>query len=137
MVVHRRLTEFDGRTSVRSWLHGIARRVASDYRRGRRRGGPRLRVVADANAGQGVDPSQGLEHRAEAADQVETFLATLDQGKRDVFVLAEVEGMSGPEIADVLGINVNTVYARLRAARGRFERAIAQQRAREARAWTA
>src|SRR5690606_28421405 len=31
LVVHRRLADFDGRTSIRNWLYGIARRVVSDY----------------------------------------------------------------------------------------------------------
>jgi RNA polymerase sigma-70 factor (ECF subfamily) len=50
-----------------------------------------------------------------------------------VFVLADVEGMTGPEIADALGIAVNTVYSRLRLARRDFERALARYRRRRLR----
>ncbi len=121
LVVHRRLAEFDADRSLRNWLYGIARRVASDYRRGTRKGHRPLVLVAD--------PSATLSHddgtRMESARLVEQFLATLDDDKRRVFLLAEVEGMTAPEIAAIDGLNVNTVYARLRAARIAFERAIA------------
>jgi RNA polymerase sigma-70 factor (ECF subfamily) len=52
-------------------------------------------------------------------------LSSLDAAKREVFVLAELEQMTGPEIAEVLGLSVNTVYSRLREARIRFERQLA------------
>jgi RNA polymerase sigma-70 factor, ECF subfamily len=45
----------------------------------------------------------------------------LDDDKREVFVLAQVEQMSAKEIADIVGIPMNTVYSRLRAARAAFE----------------
>ena len=48
-------------------------------------------------------------------------LAALDDEKREVFVLARIEEMSAPEIATVVGIPINTVYSRLRAARLAFE----------------
>jgi len=50
-----------------------------------------------------------------------------------VFVLAELEELTAPEIADALSLNVNTVYARMRASRKAFEQAVARHRAREAR----
>jgi RNA polymerase sigma-70 factor (ECF subfamily) len=56
-------------------------------------------------------------------------LDALDADKREVFVLAEVEQMSAPEIAEVLGIPVNTVYSRLRAARQAFNFRLARRAA--------
>lgn len=133
LVVHRRLASFDARRSLRNWLYGIARRVASEYRRGMRRGSRPLVLVSDPalHAG-GRD-----DVRLESAAMVEQFLGALDEDKRRVFLLTEVEGMTAPEIAEAEQLNVNTVYARLRAARIAFERAVAQHGARDrSEPWT-
>jgi RNA polymerase sigma-70 factor (ECF subfamily) len=55
------------------------------------------------------------------------LLDGLDEAKREVFVLAELEELSAPEIAQALGINLNTVYSRLRAARQTVEAAAARE----------
>jgi RNA polymerase sigma-70 factor, ECF subfamily len=130
LVVHRRLGDFDGRTSVRNWLYGIARRVASDYRRRAQRVRTRLVVVGDADVHAAPEATFS---RLSAADSVRHFLDELDEDKREVFVLAEVEGMTAPEIAELTGLNLNTVYARLRAARLRFARRRVRDQARERR----
>ncbi len=132
IVVHRRLPEFDGRTTVRNWLYGIARRVASQYRRGAERSAQRLRVVPSAETAASVQDA-GTPERFEAAQLVRQFLDELDEDKREVFLLAELEGMSAGEVADALELNVNTVYARLRAARLKFEKAVARHEARSRR----
>ena len=61
---------------------------------------------------------------------LQKLLDELDDDRRAVFVLAELEQMSAPDIADALGVNVNTVYARLRAARRDFEQGVAREGAR-------
>ena len=121
LVVHRRWHSFDPASSMRSWLYGICRRVAADQRRAERRGEARLQMVAPPSAAAG--PEQALA-QAEAEDFVDQFLAGLDPEKREVFVLAEVEDLSAPEIAAATGIKLNTVYSRLRVARELFARAI-------------
>lgn len=130
LVVHRRLKDYDGRSSMRNWLYGIARRVASEHRRGRRRGLAVLELVSDPDAHPGKTREAS---RVEAADEVSMFLEALDDDKRQVFVLSAVEGMTAFEIAEVLGVNVDTVYGRIRAIRARFARAMQRQRARAAR----
>ncbi len=130
LVVHRRIGHFDGRTSIRNWLYGITRRVASEYRRGTRRAIRRLEVVRDPDTH--ADP-EGLANRISAADAVAKVLDTLDEDKREVFVLAEVEGMTSVEIAEALQTNVNTIYGRLRAARLHFARALKREQARAGR----
>jgi RNA polymerase sigma-70 factor (ECF subfamily) len=50
------------------------------------------------------------------------FLDRLDEDRRVVMLLVELEGMSVPEVAELVGDNVNTIYSRLRLARRDFER---------------
>jgi RNA polymerase sigma-70 factor, ECF subfamily len=123
VVVHRRLGEFVGRSSLKTWLFGIAVRVTSDHRRrARRKGGhePLDEAVAD--------PAPGPQEKAASAEMLSMLdraLDALDDDRRAIFVLAELEQMSAPEIAEALGVKLNTVYSRLRLARQDFERALA------------
>lgn len=130
IVVHRRLPDFDGRTHLRSWLFGIARRVARGYLRGELRRQKRLELVPEPEPATG--PDEHLQ-RARAVALIDEFLASLESTQRDVFFLADIEGLTAPEIADALGVKLNTVYSRLRAARKRFERAVAREQARDQR----
>lgn len=121
LVLHRRWSDYDPNSSMRSWLYGIARRVAADLRRGSARAERRLRAVPDPPPP--LDPDQAVA-QAEAAAFVERFLDSLDHDKREVFMLAEIEHFTAPEIAEATGAKLNTVYSRLRAARALFDRAL-------------
>jgi RNA polymerase sigma-70 factor (ECF subfamily) len=121
VVVHRRLGDFQARSSVRTWLFGIALRVAGDHRRRERRKGGLAPL--DFEVEDGAPGPHEEAARAEALRSLAQALEALDEDKRAVLVLAELEQMSAPEIAAALGINVNTVYSRLRAARRAFEAA--------------
>jgi RNA polymerase sigma-70 factor (ECF subfamily) len=126
IVVHRRLAEFEGRSSMKTWLFGIALRVAHDHHRSvRRKGGllPLEPTVADEAPG---PHEQAVT--AEAVRELDRVLAELDEDKRVVFILAELEQMTAPEIAEAVGVNMNTVYSRLRAARLAFEAALARRK---------
>jgi RNA polymerase sigma-70 factor (ECF subfamily) len=130
MVVHRRWGDYDGRTAFRSWLLGIVRRVASGYRRA----GRRLRARLDQLHAPPQPPS--IEVRLvqrETLEHVRASIASLGTRHREVFVLAELEGLTAPEIAETLGIKLNTVYSRLRAARERFGATLVRLREREQR----
>jgi len=125
IVVHRRLGEFEGRSSVKTWLFGIARRVAADHRRrGARkdRGSELTETVADVVAPTPLEAAAN----AEAVRMLHRVLAGLSDEQREVFVLAELEQMSAPEIAEAIGAKLNTVYSRLRLARAAFNRAVAR-----------
>ena len=61
------------------------------------------------------------------------MLAELDEPKREVFSLVELEELTVPEVADALEIPLNTAYSRLRMAREAFEAALARHEARTKR----
>jgi RNA polymerase sigma-70 factor (ECF subfamily) len=126
LVVHRRLREFDGRAALTTWLFGIARGVASNHRRGQARAERKLRVVPPPTPG--PDPEARTE-QAQLAAFVRGFLDGLDEDRRLLFELADLEGLKVPEIAEMLGMNLNTAYARLRAVREQLSRAVAGREA--------
>jgi RNA polymerase sigma-70 factor, ECF subfamily len=117
VVVHRRRAAFEGRSAITSWLYGIVRGIVWNRNRLRERRGRHLRALATAPT-----PASDPTADTEAADVLARFGAELDAAQREVFELSELEGMSGPEIADALGVNVNTIYTRLRTARKAFRR---------------
>lgn len=119
LVVHRRLTEYDGRASMTTWLYHLTRGVVSNWRRGRRREHTRLTLVEPPSAPNGSDPEEAAG-RDEAYAIVRGAIAALADDKRLVFELAEIEGLTMPEIAEIAGINLNTAYSRLRLARREF-----------------
>jgi RNA polymerase sigma-70 factor, ECF subfamily len=122
VVVHRRLSEFDGLGSVKTWLFQIAFRTACAYRRKLRRGGehePFVDIIESRTRG----PAEEVEHR-EAMSLVAGLLDGLDDDKRAVLVLADIEEMTAPEISVITGTPLNTVYSRLRRARSELSHAL-------------
>jgi RNA polymerase sigma-70 factor, ECF subfamily len=130
IVLHRRRDELDVGPSVRALLFGIARRVAARARTvAKRRGGGDLPVEPDSLASRA-----DLEGRAlleERAAVIDAALCAMDEDKRTMFMMTELEGMSVPEAAAVVGVNVNTAYTRVRSARALVQRAIDRHVARE------
>ena len=110
----------------RAWLFQIVLRVASDARRHRRR----HPVDPDGGAAQdreSIEAPQAAElDRREALGRLDRALRTIEVGRRAVLVLHEIEEMTAPEISEILGIPLNTVYSRLRVARAELEAAIAK-----------
>jgi RNA polymerase sigma-70 factor (ECF subfamily) len=128
VVAHRRFAEFvDRGHGPRAWLFQIVLRVASDARRHHRRhpevpdGGVSLDRAS-------VEPQQTeVIARREALSRLDAALSSIDLGRRAVLVLHEIEEMTAREIAQVLGIPLNTVYSRLRVGRVELEQALARQ----------
>jgi RNA polymerase sigma-70 factor, ECF subfamily len=130
LVVHKRLDAFEPRGSLRGWLYGIVRLVVARERRTRRRkpshAGDHAATDLDTFEDAGGRGPEELAERAEAVETLDRLLGELDDDKREVFVLAELEQMTLAEIAEAIGANPNTVASRLRAARRLFEAALAR-----------
>jgi RNA polymerase sigma-70 factor (ECF subfamily) len=115
VVVHRRLPEFDGRHSVRTWLFAIAYRVSRDHLRRARRS--RDQELFEHRVAHAAPMPEESAARSEALRVVSELLDQLDDDKRIVLLLADVEGMTAQEIAAATGVGINTIYTRLRRAR--------------------
>lgn len=136
LVVYQRLGSFEGRSSMRTWLFGITLGLVRNHRRALRRkraalpgaSGPvEVEALRDRRE---VEPHARAE-KAEAVRILYGILDELDDDRRAVFVMAELEQLPVPEMAEALGVNINTVYSRLRAARRDVNEAVARVRARD------
>jgi len=128
VVAHRRLGDYEERGhGPRAWLFQIVLRVASEWRRHRRRHPEDV----DGGIAQDLESTEAEQAeilaRREALDQLDVALDSLDVDKRAVLVLHEIEEMTAPEIAESLALPVNTVYSRLRVARQQLEAALRTQ----------
>lgn len=124
IIAYRRLPDYDGRAAPSTWLFGILHNVWRNHRRGSVRSDRKHVALWQHSAawlGQRRANSQRAAEAELAARLLAEFLAGLDEHQRTVFVLAELEGMTGPEIAAALDLNLNTARSRLRAARRAFE----------------
>ena len=129
VVVHNRLASFEGRSSLKTWLAGIAYNVVRGYVRkpGNRAAGDYLDEEQQLLA-HGVSPAEELE-RKQALLVLDQLLDKMSDVQREVFTLCEIEQLSSVEIAEVLGINENTVRTRLLAARKLFNAGVAREQA--------
>jgi RNA polymerase sigma-70 factor (ECF subfamily) len=136
LVVKQKLGEFDDGVPVTTWLYAIALRIAPRARANARRDAWRFASVESAT--ELAEPVPGAtvwahsaEHELERDERLSLArraLDRLDDDKREAFVLSQVEQRSAPEIADIIGIPVNTVYSRIRAAKLAFQAEIARLR---------
>lgn len=124
IVIHRRLSTFEGRSRLTTWIFQICFNMARDRNR---RAHVRREVLGDAmmeHLQSGIlDPHAALERRDEEG-VFERALATMDMDQRAAFVLFEIEDLTGPEVAEALGVPLGTAYSRLRLARAAFQTAI-------------
>ena len=135
VTVYRRLGEFEGRAQLKTWVFTITAHLVQHYfRTHARRPGDRATAKGTeihALVDQREDGPASAVERKERYDALDRVLAQLDEAKRLVFVLAEVEQLTLVEIGEIIGANPNTVATRLRAARQAFEKALARFQMRE------
>ncbi len=127
LVVRRKLDDFDGQ-HLRAWLYRITQRTVSDYRR--RAWFRRVVRPAAGFLNQLVDPADGpreIVQKREVELHVGEVLDKMSAVRRTAFILFEIEGYSGEEIADLEQISVATVYTRLHHARKDFFKQIARR----------
>jgi RNA polymerase sigma-70 factor (ECF subfamily) len=135
MVIHSKLSTLRQPESLRSWIYGIVRRTVSDHRRSlrtRSRSAGALAVQAELERPKPRTPLD-LNEQSEQVKLLHALLEEIAWPKREVFMLAELEEMTVPEIAEALEIPLNTAYSRLRAARIAFEEGLARRAAHERR----
>jgi RNA polymerase sigma-70 factor (ECF subfamily) len=138
IVVQRKLSSFDGNHALlTTWLYEIALRVGRRYRAQIAKEASRSVCLLSSSLdeeGSCADAAQlprvsgatcELEH-AERLALARRALDALDAAKREAFVLGCIEQRSAPEIAELTGVPLNTVYSRLRAARRSFDAEVAR-----------
>src|SRR5512133_2462484 len=135
----RTLRDFRGASSISTWLYTIARSFCIKHRR-RSKFAPEQEESLEARepgleARQVVDPNRTADDEL-AGRQVEGALekaiGDLDPMYREVLVLRDVEGLSAPEVAEIMGLTVEAVKSRLHRARLAIREAVAPVLAHEA-----
>lgn len=117
LVAYRKRKSFEA-GPTRPWLYGIARGVASNYRRSARRVARKHQALSSAvMMGEGARESSPHE----SVQALDRFLCGLSDSDRELFVLSEVEGMTGPELAASLQTKPRAIYRRLAQLRHRFQ----------------
>jgi RNA polymerase sigma-70 factor (ECF subfamily) len=131
LVAHRRWPEIRGRVELRGWLYGVCvRLVAAARRREKFRRTFGLERAAEPVGGS--TPASVFE-QTEATRRLYALLDKLPEKQRAVFVLFELEGCSGEQIAEAVGCPVATVWTQLFHARKTLARYAGAQLAREQR----
>jgi len=131
LIVHAQLGSFEGRSSLRTWLFAICRSVARDFRRRQRRAGRLMAAIdVEEEIDLRADVGRAVEHQEQLA-QLERILASLPTAQRNVFILFEIEKLTGEELAEILEIPLGTAYSRLQLARKAFREALDRGLARE------
>lgn len=130
VVFHARRSEFDASRPLRPWLMGIAFRVASDYRR---RASHRNELLQEPEEQPDSKPNpEAATERARTRELLLRAFETIEPERLAVLLLHDVDGVAAPQIAEALGIPLNTAYSRLRLARRDLAKAVAPLTPREA-----
>ena len=130
IVIHARIDTLQQPDALRSWIYSIVRRTVSTHHRARRaKDASGVALAAEPDARRQATPFDAADQN----DQVKllgTILEELDEPKREVFMMVELDELTVPEAAEILEVPLNTAYSRLRAARQAFEEALERRSAR-------
>jgi RNA polymerase sigma-70 factor, ECF subfamily len=129
LVALRRVSDFEGRSSLRTWLYGICVKVAHGNRR--RSKSARESLVEVLPELEIDAPQEADLERAHWRRQLNALLDELDDAQRAVFVLYEIEGLTMKEVADALACPLQTAYFRHKSATKRVLDAFRQSGAME------
>lgn len=122
VVAYRRLAHFDEQ-NVAGWLYRITRRKMRDYRHLswiKHLFTERTLSTFEHSLAVGADPLHQLESHRET-QLLQRILDTLPAEQRAAFVLFEIEGYSGAEIAQLEGVPLNTVWGRIYKAKQKLQ----------------
>ncbi|UOY03645.1 sigma-70 family RNA polymerase sigma factor [Blastococcus sp. PRF04-17] len=117
------LHRFEHRSSVRTWLLAIARRVCADAVRSRRR--RRLTLVRDTADLELLAAEGGPDDSVGEGAAVADLLSRLDPDRREAFVLTQLLGLPYADAAEVAGCPVGTIRSRVARARADLVRDLA------------
>lgn len=123
LTIFRKLPEFEPRASLRAWIYGICLRIASDYRK---RAHHRHEILVHELPEIGHTEASSETDRLAAKNQLTRLLERLDEDKRAVFVLHEIENIPMDEIALILECPLRTIYSRLTAAKKQMLRMLSK-----------
>jgi RNA polymerase sigma-70 factor, ECF subfamily len=129
--VYRRFATYDPQRPIRPWLFAFTVRFASDYRRLARHRRESIGPIPERSDPM-PHPDQLLQVK-QTQDFVLHAIEKIESDRRAVFILHELDEVPMAEIANALGIPVNTGYSRLRLAREEFREAVTRAKLREAR----
>jgi RNA polymerase sigma-70 factor (ECF subfamily) len=130
LTVQRRAHEFRGESQLKTWVLGIAVRVALNSRRGAQRRRLRFAEMPDEPPCSAAAPEE-LAAQRQAIAQVHELLAQLPPEQRALLVLVDLEQLTVIEAAGLLELNPSTAYKRLDAARARFSADLARSQQRD------
>jgi len=120
IIVHRELVHYDRTRPVRPWLVAFVVRLAANYRKLRRH-------LYEQGDDVDASPAPGTDDATATRDLVLRALDALDDEKRTVLVLFDLEGFDWREVAEMIGVPPNTAYSRLRLAREAFRAFVARR----------
>jgi RNA polymerase sigma-70 factor, ECF subfamily len=116
---HGALRSFGGRSSVRTWLLGIARHVCADELRARSRRRRLMRLIPPT--AEVLDPTGHVE--------LAHLLNLLSAERREAFVLTQIVGLDYAEAAQVCGCPIGTIRSRVARARDELRASLRAERA--------
>jgi RNA polymerase sigma-70 factor (ECF subfamily) len=122
VIAYGRFHVYDPSRSVRRWVIGFAVNCARVHKR--RSARPTNALGASADFIDPPHPGAPVDDGIASRDIIRRGLAALSDEQREVFVLHELLEFSVPEVAEIMGILLNTAYSRLRLARANFVRAV-------------
>jgi RNA polymerase sigma-70 factor (ECF subfamily) len=140
LLAHRRLHKFRGRERLIVWLYRITEFVVRDQRRATRRrrrmlsDGPAPERLAGEVASTGSSPTDAVA-KGEGLRMVYAALDRMSERSRTLMILFEFEEFSGPEIAELKGAKVATVWVWLHRARAEFWKHMREIRGEASGSW--